>query len=113
MLNPGWRRWPAALDIFPNHKLAPRIQCPVLVMHVRQPLAGFFLNSLLTLLFSLSKALGMHVSRVQVLLPCTALFLSFLPAEIRPGLAVSAGMEVLQLSGKPPLPAPLRACKMR
>ncbi|KAL4421927.1 hypothetical protein ABPG77_005211 [Micractinium sp. CCAP 211/92] len=33
VLNPGWRRWPAALDIFPNHKLAPRIQCPVLVMH--------------------------------------------------------------------------------
>lgn len=33
VLNPGWRRWPSALDIFPNHRLVPKIQCPVLVMH--------------------------------------------------------------------------------
>ena len=35
VLNPGWRRWPAALDIFPNHRLVPKIKCPVLIMHVR------------------------------------------------------------------------------
>ncbi len=35
MLNPGWRHWPSALDIFPNFRLVPKIKCPVLIMHVR------------------------------------------------------------------------------
>ena len=34
VLNPGWRHWPSALDIFPNFRLVPKIQCPVLIMHV-------------------------------------------------------------------------------
>lgn len=35
VLNPGWRHWPSALDIFPNFRLVPKIKCPVLIMHVR------------------------------------------------------------------------------
>lgn len=33
VLNPGWRHWPSALDIFPNFRLVPKIRCPVLIMH--------------------------------------------------------------------------------
>ena len=39
VLNPGWRHWPSALDIFPNFRLVPKIKCPVLIMHVREPAA--------------------------------------------------------------------------
>lgn len=33
VLKPSWHRWPTALDIFPNHKLVPKIKCPLLVIH--------------------------------------------------------------------------------
>ena len=36
MLNPGWRLWPAWLDVFPSYKLVPRIACPTLIMHVSE-----------------------------------------------------------------------------
>lgn len=36
VLNPGWRHWPAALDIYPNYNLVPKIKCPVLLMHGMQ-----------------------------------------------------------------------------
>lgn len=33
VLNPGWTRWPAWADLFPNHAAAPRIAAPTLVVH--------------------------------------------------------------------------------
>ena len=36
VLNPGWSRWPAWADIFPNHKAVPRIEAPLLVIHVSE-----------------------------------------------------------------------------
>eukprot|EP00887_Chlorella_sp_A99_P003849 scaffold11.g3849.t1 len=33
VLNPGWSKWPSFLDIFPNHKLVPRIRSRLLVVH--------------------------------------------------------------------------------
>lgn len=35
VLKPHVRWWPSWADVYPNHTLAPRIQAPVLVMHVR------------------------------------------------------------------------------
>ena len=35
VLNPGWKLWPACMDVFVNSKLVPQIDCPILVMHVR------------------------------------------------------------------------------
>lgn len=34
VLNPGWSAWPSCLDVFVSSKLMPRVDCPVLVMHV-------------------------------------------------------------------------------
>ncbi|PSC68542.1 alpha beta-hydrolase [Micractinium conductrix] len=33
VLNPGWKAWPAWMDIFPNYKLVPKIRCPLTVLH--------------------------------------------------------------------------------
>ena len=34
VLQPGLVWWPSWADVYPNHLLVPKIQCPVLVMHV-------------------------------------------------------------------------------
>ena len=35
MVNPGWGWWPSWLDVYHNLRLVPKINAPVLVMHVR------------------------------------------------------------------------------
>jgi hypothetical protein len=35
VLYPGWTLWPSWLDVFPNIRLMPSIEAPVLIMHVR------------------------------------------------------------------------------
>ena len=35
VLSPGLRWWPSFADVYPNHLMAPKIQAPTLVMHVR------------------------------------------------------------------------------
>ncbi len=34
VVNPGWGWWPSWLDVYHNLRLLPKIQAPVLVMHV-------------------------------------------------------------------------------
>ena len=34
VLNPNWKWWPSWLDVYPNAQLLPKIQSPVLVIHV-------------------------------------------------------------------------------
>jgi abhydrolase domain-containing protein 17 len=35
VLKPQINRWPSWLDVFPNFKHVPKMQCPALVIHVR------------------------------------------------------------------------------
>ena len=35
VMHPTWTMWPSWLDVFSNISLVPRIEVPVLIMHVR------------------------------------------------------------------------------
>lgn len=40
VLSPGLKWWPAFADVYPNHLMAPKIEAPTLVMHVRGQRGG-------------------------------------------------------------------------
>ena len=37
VMHPTWTMWPSWLDVFSNINLVPKIEAPVLIMHVRLP----------------------------------------------------------------------------
>jgi hypothetical protein len=39
VMNPTWHYWPTFLDVYPNIRLVPKIDAPLLILHVRNHLS--------------------------------------------------------------------------